>query len=147
VDYHLGFSAVITTAAKEAGMHLIATTVPHLVTVAKTVAKTVVKTVFSLAWAGGDALHSFVVMIPVLGPIFAFSFRHPIVMFIFCPVTLFVSYAVVSDLRKQARDPAYAAQRAREQAEYHQERLARKAIKKARQHTTPHINIGRFMQC
>jgi hypothetical protein len=144
VDYLLGYSAVITAAAKEAGMHLIVTTVPHLV---KLITETVYSVVATAIAAVTAALYSFAVTVPVLGSIFAFSFQHPIVMFIFCPVTLFVSYAVVSDLRKQARDPAYAVQRATVQAEYHQERLARKAANKARQRTTPHISIGRFMQC
>jgi len=116
VDYHLGYSAVITAAAKEAGMHLIGTTVPHVV---RLVAETVYFAVATAVAAVTAALYSFAVTVPVLGPIFAFSFRHSIFVFIFCPVTLFVGYAVVSDLKKQARDPAYAAQRATEQAEYH----------------------------
>ena len=128
-------------------MHLICTTVFHLVEAA---AETVYSVVFAIITAIATTtavLYSFAVMVPVFGPILAFSVRHPIFMFIFCPVTLFVGYVVVSDLKKQARDPAYAAQKAEELEKWSQERLARKAAKKARQRTTPHINIGRFMQC
>ena len=98
---------------------------------------------YSSAQTAAITLFFLIVPLPIISPIAAFAFKHPIFMFLFCSIVFIVGYAVITTLRKQARDPVYAMQKAVAQELFHRQQIKHKLPRNKTKHTWN----GRFMQC